>query len=69
MISDINIYGVLVPTLLPLAMASYLVFRLTHRALATVGIYRHVWHPALFDIALYFVLLGLGVGLFERVTS
>lgn len=69
MISDINIYGVLVPTLLPIVLASYLAFRLAHHALAVVGVYRHVWHPALFDIALYFVLLGVGFSLFEKVTS
>ena len=30
-----------------------------HRALGAIGFYRWVWHPALFDTALYVLLLYL----------
>lgn len=64
---DINLYGVFVPTFFALLLTSYGLFRVTHRVLAASGVYRHVWHPALFDIALYFALLGVCQGVFEAL--
>ena len=69
MIADLDLYGVFIPTLLLIIIGCYIVFRLAHYALARVGFYRLVWHPALFDVALYVVLLGASVHLFQRVTA
>jgi hypothetical protein len=57
-IEEVSIGGVFVPVLLiwaVLALAPLLVLR---RLLAGFGLYRFVWHRALFDIALYVVILG-----------
>ncbi|MFT3906145.1 MAG: DUF1656 domain-containing protein [Steroidobacteraceae bacterium] len=57
MIGETSFYGVFVPWLAILALGALLGLWLTRRALATVGFYRWVWHPALFDLALYALLL------------
>lgn len=58
MIAELSVYGLYVPTLLPLAIASLIATRLLGRLLLRVGAYRLVWHPALFEFALFFILLG-----------
>lgn len=59
MIHVIDIYGISLPTLLVLAVFCYFLYVGVSRLLAAVGLYRHVWHPPLFDVALYVSLLGL----------
>lgn len=59
MTGDIDVYGVFVPTLLVLMLVTYGVFLLLHQVLNTLHFYRLVWHRALFNVALYTVLLGL----------
>lgn len=60
---QIDIYGVFVPSLLLLAIVAYVLNRLASRLIARAGIYRHVWHRPLFDLALYILILGLLVHL------
>lgn len=57
MIGELSIYGVYVPWLLVFAILTLLFSRLVRGVLGRVGFYRLVWHPALFDLALYVVLL------------
>lgn len=57
MIGEFNIYGVYMPWLLGLGVLTLGVAWVVRRVLALVGFYRLVWHPALFDLALYVVLL------------
>ena len=57
MIGEANFYGLYMPWLLPLALLALLILRGVQRLLATAGVYRHVWHPALFDTALYILVL------------
>jgi protein-S-isoprenylcysteine O-methyltransferase Ste14 len=59
MIAEVSIYGVYVPWLLFLALLSIAATWGLGRVLASVGFYRLVWHPALFDFALFIVLLGV----------
>lgn len=66
---EIDFFGVLVPTLLLLVIACYGLYRVVHVGLARLGLYRHVWHPALFDIALYLSLLGATVLFMEHLSS
>ncbi|MDP9567548.1 DUF1656 domain-containing protein [Kosakonia radicincitans] len=54
--TDIDVYGVYVPSLLFIMIACYLLFRTLHWVLSVAGFYRYVWHRPLFDIATYFVL-------------
>ncbi|XAH24479.1 DUF1656 domain-containing protein [Xylophilus sp. GW821-FHT01B05] len=65
MTGQTSFYGLLLPWLMVLAGAALLALWGVRRVLAAVGFYRLVWHPALFDMALYLLLLyGL-----SRVTS
>ncbi|WP_353235962.1 DUF1656 domain-containing protein [Diaphorobacter ruginosibacter] len=57
MIGEASFYGLYLPWLLPLALLALLVLMGVQRMLAAMGLYRRIWHPALFDIALYVVVL------------
>jgi hypothetical protein len=58
MTGEIDIYGVYIPGLLALMLATLVVSIVVRRALAWSGAYAFVWHRGLFDVALYVVLLG-----------
>jgi protein AaeX len=58
MIGEVSIYGLFVPPLLLLTLAALVVCRLLNLVLAKVGFYRAVWHPALFDLSLFVIVLG-----------
>ena len=55
---ELSLYGVLVPPLLLSAIAASGALALMRRLLTGRGFYRFVWHPALFDLAVFVVLLG-----------
>ncbi|AZY49351.1 DUF1656 domain-containing protein [Bordetella avium] len=57
MIGEFNFYGVYFPWLLVLALPALGLSWMLRRLLARAGLYRFVWHPALFDLALTVVLL------------
>jgi protein-S-isoprenylcysteine O-methyltransferase Ste14 len=59
MIGEVSIYGIYVPVLLLLSLLSLAVTRGLSRILAWTGFYRVVWHPALFDFALFIIVLGV----------
>ncbi|MFT4249297.1 MAG: DUF1656 domain-containing protein [Pseudomonas sp.] len=62
MFGEFSLYGVFVPTLLALMTLAYLLTSALGYLLGRLGAYRHIWHPPLFNLALYIVLLG---GLFS----
>lgn len=62
MFGEFSLYGVFVPTLLALMTLAYLLTGALGYALTRLGAYRRIWHPPLFNLALYIVLLG---GLFS----
>jgi hypothetical protein len=55
---EIDIAGVLVPALLLWLIVAYGLSTLLRAALRRIGFYRLVWHPALFDLAVYVCILG-----------
>ena len=55
---DIDIAGVLVPALLLWLVVAYAVSALLSAQLRRVGLYRFVWHRALFDFAMFVCVLG-----------
>jgi hypothetical protein len=55
---QLDLFGVIVPSLLLLAVAAYALARVVSRLIAWAGLYRHVWHAALFDFAIYICLLA-----------
>jgi hypothetical protein len=66
---ELDIGGVFVPGLLIAAALAFLVSIPIRRLLARIGFYRLVWHRALFDLALYVVLLGAITTLSSRLTT
>lgn len=61
--SELSLYGLLFPPLLLSAAVASGMTALVRRALTARGLYRFIWHPALFDLAL-FVLLLAGIDAF-----
>lgn len=57
MIGEASFYGLYVPWLMLLCGVTLAVLWLVRRLLGALGVYRWVWHPALFDTALYVLLL------------
>lgn len=57
MIGEASFEGLYVPWLMVLALLALVLSWAVRRVLAAVGFYRWVWHPALFDLALYALLL------------
>ena len=57
MIGETSFYGLYLPWLMPLALAALGALWALRRLLAATDLYRHIWHPALFDVALYVLLL------------
>ena len=60
MIGELDLNGIFLPPALVSAVAAILLLQLARRALIRMRAYRFVWHPALFDAAL-FVILWAGV--------
>jgi Protein of unknown function (DUF1656) len=54
---ELDLFGVIVPSLLLWSVVAYVLARSASRLMGRVGLYRHVWHPALFDFALYVCLV------------
>jgi hypothetical protein len=58
MIGEVSLFGLYMPPLLLLMLPALLVSRVLASVLARVGFYRLVWHPALFDLSLFVIVLG-----------
>jgi len=58
MIGELDVYGVFVPALLVWAAGATLLTLMLRTVLRRIGFYRLVWHGALFDAALFVILLG-----------
>lgn len=69
MTHEIDLYGVFVPDLLVWVVVAFLLNVVLRRLLALAGFYRLVWHRALFDVALFVLVLGGVVAVSHRVLS
>lgn len=58
MIGEISLYGVYVPWLLVLFLLALVITRVLAWGFAQLGWYRLVWHPPLFDAAMFVLVLG-----------
>ncbi|WP_454717273.1 DUF1656 domain-containing protein [Caulobacter segnis] len=56
MTGELNIDGVFLSSVLVSAVIALAASFLLRRVLSKVGAYRFVWHPALFDTALFVIL-------------
>ena len=59
MIGEFDIYGVYFPAFAVFAAIALMLQLVINRALGAFGVYRWVWHRALFDLAIYVILLGV----------
>ena len=59
MIGEFDIYGVYFPAFAVFAAIALLLQVVIKRLLNACGFYRLVWHPALFDLAIYVILIGV----------
>lgn len=55
---QIDLFGVLLPSLMLWLVITYVIAALLSRLMERAGIYRFVWHRALFDLAVFVCLLG-----------
>ncbi len=53
---EFEIAGIYLSSIVPTASAGLIATALLHRLLAKLGVYRRVWHPALFDMAAFVIL-------------
>jgi hypothetical protein len=59
-IGEFDIYGVYFPAFAVFAAIAFLLqIVLINRVLNACGFYRFVWHRALFDLAIFVILLGV----------
>jgi protein AaeX len=58
-IGELDIYGVYIPIFVVVAAVAFLLQILLKRVLDACGLYRFLWHRALFDLAIYVIVLGL----------
>jgi uncharacterized membrane protein len=55
---ELDLFGVLVPSLLLWSVIAFVLARIASKLIARAGLYRRIWHPALFDFALYICLVA-----------
>ena len=55
---ELDLFGVIVPSLLLWSALAYVLARTVSKLIARAGLYRHVWHPALFDFSLYVCIVA-----------
>ena len=65
--SDIDLFGLYVAPAAPIIVIAAVAFVVLRRATEGLGILRRVWHPALFEFAVYVILAsGLTLWLANR---
>jgi hypothetical protein len=61
MIAELDIFGVLVAPIVAYALLAIPVLLVLRWVLSRLGFFRLVWHPALFEVSLYLIILSLFV--------
>jgi hypothetical protein len=56
--TEVNVLGVYVAPMSLMIGAAWLIMLPLRRLAARSGLFRHVWHPALFDFAVYMIVLS-----------
>lgn len=56
--TEVNIFGVYVAPISLMIVAAWLVLIALRRVADHVGLLRYVWHPALFVLAIYMIVLS-----------
>jgi hypothetical protein len=55
---ELDLFGVLVPSLMLWSVIAFVLGRIASKLIARAGLYRRIWHPALFDFALYICVVA-----------
>jgi hypothetical protein len=55
---QLDLFGVIVPSLLLWNVLAYFLARIVSKVMGRIGLYRHVWHAALFDFAAYVCIVA-----------
>lgn len=66
MIKEVDLFGIYVPPMFAYAAVAAVIWIVLRRVLGGIGFYRLVWHPALFNVALYVLVLSVCVSLVFR---
>jgi len=56
--TEINLFGVYVAPMSVMLVAAWLITIALRRVTVRFGMLRHVWHPALFMLAVYIIVLS-----------
>jgi hypothetical protein len=67
--TEINLLGVYVAPIALIMAAAWLLFVLLRRVADRFGLLRNVWHPALFELAVYIILVYCITVLITRWSS
>lgn len=59
--SEVNLFGVYVAPISVMMLAAWLVTLVLRWLLMRSGLLRHVWHPSLFGLSLFLIVLSLMV--------
>ncbi len=63
--TEINVFGVFVSPIAPMLLAAWLVLMVLRAVADRTGLTRHIWHPALANLAVLVIILSaivIGVG-------
>jgi hypothetical protein len=55
---ELDLFGVLVPSLVLWSVLAFVLARVISKLITRADLYRQIWHPALFDFALYICLVA-----------
>jgi hypothetical protein len=55
---ELDLFGALVPSLVLWSVLAFVLARIISKLIARAGAYRRIWHPALFDFALFVCLVA-----------
>jgi hypothetical protein len=61
MLTEINVMGVYVAPIVIYALLTVPIFLICRWVLGMIGLWRFVWHPALFEVGLFISILSLVV--------
>jgi hypothetical protein len=59
--TEIDIFGVYVAPIMPMILGAWLISLPLRRLGERFGVVRYVWHPALFNAAIYLIVLSVVV--------
>jgi protein AaeX len=64
--TEINLFGLYVAPITVIMAVAWIAYALLRRGGARVGLSQYVWHPALFELALYVIILASAVLIIAR---